>query len=207
LRKKLKYQKNNCSSDDAPLPHCARGRTQWCLSATGKAGKWEGMSDEAITQFPRPTLLKKGRKMTELQWMEVKVRAEAGERYGSIAAAYPIGIDSIKKRAISDRWVTPRRLQQGVRGELSQDDPATAAANVWVKRKEEARESSFQSASMALSRFFAMAPVPQSFAEAVLAKKILDQAIHPELGNEAGKGDVNISVLTAVGFTPRVAEE
>jgi hypothetical protein len=167
----------------------------------------ESMSDEAISKFPQSKPLKKGRKMTRLQWLEVKVRAESGESYHSIAAAYPIGIDSIKKRAVTERWVTPRRLQQGVRGELSQSDPATAAANVWLKRKEEARESTFQGASRALSRFFAMAPVPQSFAEAILAKKMLDQAINPELVNEAGKGDVNLAVLTAVGFAPRVAKD
>ena len=164
------------------------------------------MSDEDITQFPQAKPLKKGRKMTRLQWAEVKVRAEAGESYGSIAAAYPIGIDSIKKRAISERWVTPRRLQQGVRGELAQDDPATAAANVWLKRKEEARESTFQGASKAISRFFAMAPVPQNFSEAALAMKMRDQAIDPDAGSDAGRGNVNLAVLTSVGFAPRIQE-
>jgi hypothetical protein len=165
------------------------------------------MSDEDITKVPQAMPLKKGQKMTKLQWMEVKVRAESGEPYDEIIASYPIGIDSIKKRAVAEQWVTPRRLQQGIRGELAQDDPATAAANVWISRKAQARENAYYGAKNALDRFFAMAPVPQSFAEAAMAKKMLDQAIDPEDGNEATKGNINLAILTSVGFQPRIQED
>ena len=145
--------------------------------------------------------------MTKTQWLEVKARAEAGEAYDSIASLYPIGTSAIVKKAVLERWVTPRRLQKGLRGELSADDPASASATVWKERKEEARESTFQAMNKAFQRFAAMAPVPQTFAEAALALKMRDQAIDPEAGKEGGNGNVNLAILTSVGFTPRVSDD
>lgn len=144
--------------------------------------------------------------MTRTQWLEVKARAESGEAYDVIATQYPIGVQSIKDRASSERWVTPTRLQKGVRGELSQDDPATAAANVWVARKEQARETVFQGTRKSLERFFAMAPVPQSFGEAAIAAKLMNEAITPPEDHQPNT-NVNLAILTAVGFSPRVSDD
>lgn len=145
-------------------------------------------------------------KMTSTQWLEVKARAEAGETYDSIALQYPVAAGTITQRAHHEAWVTPRRLQKGLKGQLSQDDPAQAAANVWLQRKEEARESTFQAMNKAFNRFAAMAPVPQTFAEAALALKMRDQAIDPDADKEQNKGNINLAVLTQVGFAPRIQE-
>ena len=145
-------------------------------------------------------------KMTKTQWLEVKARAEAGEAYDSIASLYPIGTSAIVKKAVLERWVTPRRLQKGLRGELSADDPASASATVWRERGEAARETVFHGARKSLDRFFAMAPVPQSFGEAAIAHKLMRDAISPP-EEQQPHGNVNLAILTAVGFSPRTQDD
>ena len=145
-------------------------------------------------------------KMSKTQWLEVKARAESGEAYEAIASQYPVVVQTIKDRASQEQWCTPARIQRGVRGELAKDDPAAAAATVWVARKEQARETVFQGAKRSLERFFAMAPVPQSFGEAAIAAKLMNEAITPPEENQSS-GNVNLAILTAVGFTPRVSDD
>lgn len=167
-------------------------------------------SNEAINPSPqaKPCEARRGAsKMTKLQWAEVKVRAEQGEAYETISACYPVTVGTIQQRAHHEAWVTPTRIQKAVRGELPADDPAQAAANVWAKREEEARESTFQTMNKAFQRFAAMSPVPQTFAEAALALKMRDQAIRPDVGNEGFKGNLNLAILTSVGFQPRIQED
>jgi hypothetical protein len=155
-------------------------------------------------QTPKAEPLKK-EKMSKAQWLEVKARAEAGEAYESIAARFPIGTSAIVKKAVNERWVTPRRLQKGLRGELSANDPASAAAAVWAERKQDARETVFQGARKSLERFFAMAPVPQSFGEAAIANKLMNDAISPP-EEQASHTNVNLAVLTQANFSPRMQE-
>lgn len=145
-------------------------------------------------------------KLSKAQWNEVKVRAEAGEPYEVLANSMSIGVSSIWNKAHSEGWVTPRRLQKGLRGELSKDDPATASANQWLLRKQEAREAQFMAMTKAVQRFAAMAPVPQTFGEAAIAYKLLNEAVTPPEEIES-KGNVNLAILTAVGFQPRIQED
>ena len=144
-------------------------------------------------------------KMTKLMWGEAKLRAESGESYEALSLEYPATEQTIRQRAYVERWLTPARIQKGVRGELTADDPDNAASQLWIKRKEEARETIHKGAKDALSRFFAMAPVPQSFGEAAIAKKMLDEAITPPEEQES-KGNINLALLTTVGFTPRIQD-
>jgi len=155
-------------------------------------------------QHPQAQPFKKA-KMSKTDWLEVKARAEAGEAYESIAARFPIGTSAIVKKAVNERWVTPRRLAKGMRGELSADDPASASAAIWKERRENARETVFQGASKALQRFFAMAPVPQSFGEAAIAHKLMNDAISPP-DEQVNHTNVNLAVLTQVGFSPRMQD-
>lgn len=155
---------------------------------------------------PHGEALKK-QKMSKADWLQVKARAESGESYDSIAALFPIGTSAIVKKAVLEKWVTPRRLAKGMRGELSANDPAAASAAIWKERKEKSREMTYQGAQKSLERFFAMAPVPQTFGEAAIALKMRDQAIDPDAGKESGNGSVNLAILTSVGFTPRVSED
>lgn len=143
--------------------------------------------------------------MSKADWLEVKARAEAGEAYESIAARFPIGTSAIVKKAVNERWVTPRRLAKGMRGELSADDPASASATLWRERGETARETVFQGARKSLERFFALAPVPQSFGEAAIAHKLMKDAISPP-EEQQSHGNINLAVLTQVGFSPRMQD-
>lgn len=144
-------------------------------------------------------------KMTPIQWTEVRLRAEAGEPYEAIAALYPVTAGTIKHEAHSQKWLTPARIQRGVRGELKPDDPAQAAANLWVIRKEQARESVFHGARKMVERGFAMAPVPQTVGELALAVKLMNEAISPPEENHSTV-NMNLAVLTSVGFTPKVQD-
>lgn len=51
-----------------------------------------------------------------------------------------------------------------------------------------------------------MAPVPQSFGEAAIAHKLMNDAISPP-EEQQSHGNVNLAILTAVGFSPRVSDE
>lgn len=143
--------------------------------------------------------------MTSTQWLEVRARAELGEPYDTIAARFPIGVSAIEKKAQLQKWTTPARISKGMRNELPKDDPASIVADVWKERGLKARETVYMGASKALDRFFAMAPVPQSFGEAQIAAKLLNDAIKPPEEQQAN-GNVNLAILTAVGFTPRIQD-
>jgi adenosylcobinamide amidohydrolase len=78
---------------------------------------------------------------------------------------------------------------------------------MWTERGEEGREAIYQGTKKALQRFFAMAPVPQTFAEAATAAKLMKEAINPNEGKEANQGGINIAVLTHQGFVPRQASD
>jgi len=165
----------------------------------------ERASQEIIQERVRTLTRPYERKMTDTQWLEVKLRAEAGEPYDAIAASYPIGVSSIEKKAQLQRWATPARVSKGLRNELPKDDPASIVADIWRERGLEARETIHDGASKALKRFFAMAPVPQSFGEAQIAAKLLNDAIKPP-EEQQSNGNVNLAILTAVGFTPRIQD-
>lgn len=144
----------------------------------------------------------KSMKVPVEDWPIIRALAEAGQPYKEIAEKYNIKPDTIAQRASEERWVTPRRLAKAQAGGLSVTDPASAVAALWSERKEKSREATFQGASKALDRFFAMAPVPQSFSEAAIALKMMDQAITPP--SEADQShNINIAVLTQAGFAPK----
>jgi hypothetical protein len=51
-----------------------------------------------------------------------------------------------------------------------------------------------------------MSPIPQSFGEAAIANKLMNDAIKPP-DEQQSSGSVNLAILTAVGFTPRVSDD
>lgn len=51
-----------------------------------------------------------------------------------------------------------------------------------------------------------MAPVPQSFGEAAIAAKLMNEAITPPEDHQPNT-NVNLAILTAVGFSPRVSDD
>lgn len=142
------------------------------------------------------------KKVSDEDWSIIRALAEAGQPYADISERFNIQPNTISKRASLERWVTPMRLSKASAGELSANDPASAVASLWAGRKEKSREVTFQGASKALDRFFAMAPVPQSFSEAAIALKMMDQAITPP-SEQDNSHNINIAVLTQAGFAPK----
>ena len=145
-------------------------------------------------------------KMSKTQWLEVKARAELGESYESIAMLFPINPQSMRDRATKEKWCTPARIERGMRNELAHDDPAQAVANVWKERKELARNTVYNGTRKALDRFFAMSPIPQSFSEAAIAAKLMNDSISPPEDNQPSV-NMNLAVLTSVGFSPRQSDD
>lgn len=143
-------------------------------------------------------------KATPQQWAQMQALAEAGVPYPEIAADFPVGVDSIRKRSTERQWVTPARLLKAAKGQLSADDPATLVANLWKERGEQSREDIYQGAHKALQRFFALAPVPQSFNEAATAAKLLKEAITPVALNE-NNSNLSVTILANSGFCPKPA--
>lgn len=153
---------------------------------------------------PRPVLtaIHPGKKVSDEDWNVLKSLYEAGESAGVLAEKYGIKPSTIHSRSSKQRWATPQRITRAKSLELVSSDPASAVADLWARRKGESRESVYQGAKKALDRFFAMAPVPQSFSEAAIAEKMLSKAIDPEVDQDT-KGNINLAILTTTGFAPR----
>lgn len=163
---------------------------------------------EADPSAPRPVLLAPHpqKKVTDAQWEVIKSLYCAGVSSGDIAKDYPITSSTIRKRATVEKWPTPQRISRAIKtGQRNTDDPAAAIADLWESRKQEGRESVYQGSKKALERFFAMAPVPQSFQEAAIAHKMMEKAIDPSEG-KAAPTNVNLALLTSDNFAPRVID-
>lgn len=125
-----------------------------------------------------------------------------------LAKKYGIKPHTINKWASKERWPSPKRITRAANNPIvHSDDPAAAVAEMWTKRGEEGRESVYNGMNKAVQRFFAMAPVPQTFAEAATAVKLMKEAINPNEGKETNQGGINIAVLTHQGFVPRQASD
>jgi hypothetical protein len=81
-------------------------------------------------------------------------------------------------------------------------DPASQVAALWASRKEGQREALYQGTNKALQRFFALAPVPQTFSEAAIAEKLLSKSIDPD-ASQSSQSNVSIQLLATQGFQPR----
>ena len=143
-------------------------------------------------------------KVSPEQWSTIQALYCAGVDAKTIAKDYPIKPSSIHSRASKSKWPTPNRITRRANQSAVTDDPASALASLWKDREDKSREKVFQGASKALGRFFATAPVPQSFAEAATAAKLMNEAIKPPSEDE-GKGTLNLQILSTQGFAPRKA--
>lgn len=143
------------------------------------------------------------KKVRDEDWPIIKALAEKGMTYKEIGELYGISHFTVGKRACKDKWITPMRLSKAKNGTLiSTNDPAHAVAHLWTGRADAAREQVFQGAKKALDRFFAMAPIPQSFAEAATAAKLMNESINPG-GATQQTNNVSVQILSTQGFEPR----
>ncbi len=132
--------------------------------------------------------------VSDQDWEIIKTLYCAGEGAAALAERYGIQPSTIHSRASKLRWPTQNRI---ARADLSvaTSDPAAALAALWTQRKEETRDALYTNSKKALERFFAHSPVPQSFAEAAIAEKMLAKAIDPDAGKERGPSNTNVSFL------------
>jgi len=134
-------------------------------------------------------------------WVGIKHMAEQGVSYEELGAQFGVKACTIGKRASKERWLTPTRIARAKNGNVSEDDPAAAVALLWKRRGVDSRDKVYQGATKALDRFFAMSPVPQSFNEAAIALKMVNESINPN-GELTQNANVSIHVLASKEFSP-----
>ena len=140
--------------------------------------------------------------MPKEKWAAIKALAEQGVTLKQLAKQFPISIHSIKQRSSRERWITPQRLCKAALGKTQPDDPANAVAALWKQREHESRELVHNGMSSAIKRFLAMSPVPQSFQEVAIAKKLLDECITPK-SEQDNSQTLNLAILTQPSFKPQ----
>jgi len=163
-------------------------------------------SDPSTQAVPlKPVLMARcpHKKVSDDDWLIIRSLIEAGALARDVAKQFNIAKGTIHERSSDERWATPTRVANALaRGDQDTSDPAAAVAALWASRKEGQREALYQGTNKALQRFFALAPVPQTFAEAAAAEKLLSKAIDPE-GSSASQSNVSIQLLATQGFQPR----
>jgi hypothetical protein len=143
------------------------------------------------------------KKIADSDWPAIRSMVESGVPYQELADRFGVKKHTIVKRASKERWLTPQRIALAKNGNTKTDDPANLVAALWHQRGVETRDMVFQGAAKSLQRFFALSPVPQSFAEAATAKKMLDDAINPNGTPSESTKNVSISILAGKGFAPQ----
>lgn len=146
---------------------------------------------------------RKGRppKIEDNVWLEIEKRYISGEdSLKDLAAEFGLKYQTVLSRSKDKRWLSPKRVSHALtRTDLPPSDTAKQIADRWAARKEEFREKLYKGASKALDTFFLLSPVPQDFAEAERAMKMLDKAINPDEGKQ--DSSINLAILTN-GFNP-----
>jgi len=163
-------------------------------------------SDPCTQQVPlKPVLMARcpHKKVSDEQWPIIRSLIEAGAKAADVAKQFNIAKGTIHERSCDERWATPVRVANALKNnDQDVSDPASQVAALWIKRKDDQREALYQGTNKALQRFFALAPVPQTFAEAATAEKLLSKAIDPD-ASQTGQSNVSIQLLATQGFQPR----
>jgi len=153
----------------------------------------------AVIMRPDPSM-----KVRPEDWHVIRSLAEKGMPYKEIAPKFGISSLYIERRACEEKWLTPTRLARAKKGLVPANDPAMAVISIWAERSDAHREQVYQGAKKSLERFFAMSPVPQTFAEAATANKLLKDAIDPS-GSNNGNSQVQVNILSSNSFSPKPA--
>jgi hypothetical protein len=134
-------------------------------------------------------------------WEDIETRYVAGENsLKELAAEYNLSYETVRDRSKLKRWPSAKRIEHALsRTDLPPSDAAKQIADKWAERKEQMRERIYQGSKRALDTFFALSPIPQDWAEAERAAKLLDKAINPEEGQQ--DSNINLAILTN-GFNP-----
>ena len=155
-------------------------------------------------EAPQEVLMSRNpqKKVRDSDWLVIRSLAEKGVTYPELAKRFNVKPQTIRKRSCEEKWLTKQRLVM-TKNETIVADPATSAVlDLWSERQLEAREQVYQGAQKALARFFAMSPIPQSFAAAATANKLMKDAIDPS-GSSVSNGSTTVNILATQGFSPR----
>ena len=144
------------------------------------------------------------KKVRDEDWPVIRSLVEKGMPQKEVAAKFGISPLYVSRKASDEKWITPMRLARAKKGLVPTHDPASAVVSIWAERSDAMRESVYQGAKKSLERFFAMSPVPQSFAEAATAHKLLKDSIDPSGGANTANSSVT-QILQIQGFTPKPA--
>lgn len=158
--------------------------------------------DEPSSPEPRPVLMRPDplMKVSPSDWQAIRHLAESGVRYAEIAQRFNIKPATIEQRSSIERWLTPQRLRRAKNGNALTNDPSLAVVDVWSQRSAESREMIHQGMNRCIQRFFAMSPVPQSFSEAAIAVKLMNDA-NPTAQSTENK-NVSVTILASKNFSP-----
>lgn len=153
----------------------------------------------AVIMRPDPCM-----KVRPEDWIVIRSLAEKGVSYPELAERYGVKPQTIRKRSSEEKWLTKQRLVMAKNETITADPATSAILDLWSERQQQHREQVYQGAQKALSRFFAMSPVPQTFAEAATANKLLKDAIDPS-GSNNGNSHVQVNILSSNSFSPKPA--
>lgn len=147
---------------------------------------------------PHPTM-----KCSADDWACIRSLIEAGANAQDVAKTYGLAPATIHTRSHKELWASPRRVSVALAAnDQNTEDPAALVAALWLKRKEDARETLFHGARKSLDRFFALSPVPSTFSEAAIADKLLSKAIDPD-ASSSSNSNVSIQLLASHAFQPK----
>lgn len=154
-----------------------------------------GNSSKSTARRGRPPLI------PDEVWLEIEKRFVTGENnLKELAAEFNIKYETVRSRSKDKRWLSPKRITHALtRTDLPPQDTAKQIADKWAARKEEMREKLYNGSKRALETFFLLSPVPQDFAEAERAMKMMDKAINPDDGKQ--DNNINLAILTS-DFNP-----
>ena len=134
-------------------------------------------------------------------WADIEIRYVNGENsLKELAHIHSVNYDTVRDRSKLKRWPSPKRIAHALaRTDLPPTDAVKQIADKWAERKELMRERVYQGSKRAVETFFALSPVPQDFAEAEKAFRLLEKSINPDEGKH--DSNVNLAILTS-GFNP-----
>jgi len=134
-------------------------------------------------------------------WLDIEIRYVKGENtLKELAHIHSVNYATILDRSKLKRWPSPKRIAHALsRTDLPPQDAIKQIADKWAERKEQMREVVYKGSKRAVETFFALSPVPQDFAEAEKAFKLLEKSITPD--EQKQDTNINLAILSS-GFSP-----
>lgn len=131
-------------------------------------------------------------------WIAIEQAVAAGLTFVEAETKFNVKLDTIRKRAARHKWVLPSHVAAVVRAK--HEIAVQKAAENWLEKGEQHRETAFKVASDSVKKFKAKAP--KNFRELEAADKIARRAA----GLDTGEG-VNVQTLINLNERMNNAED